>query len=97
MSKLAVLPMMLYTPIRCKPVLIVDMGQRKDNLRWNLPLMNWADALHMDPCELRFMNIVGENEIMSQYYNEHLNSCALDRCLKKAMEMIGWKEKQLCQ
>ena len=56
-----------------------------------------ADALHMDPCELRFMNIVGENEIMSQYYNEHLNSCALDRCLKKAMEMIGWKEKQLCR
>ena len=34
---------------------------------------------------------------MSQYYNEHLNSCALDRCLKKAMEMIGWKEKQLCR
>lgn len=54
-----------------------------------------ADALHMDPCELRLKNMVQEDEIMMQYYGEHLNSCALDRCLKKAMDMIGWKEKGL--
>ena len=54
-----------------------------------------ADALHMDPCQLRLKNMVQEDEIMMQYYGEHLNSCALDRCLKKAMNMIGWKEKGL--
>lgn len=54
-----------------------------------------ADELNMDPCELRLKNIVNENEVMSQYYNEHLNSCALDRCLLKAMEMIDWKNKGL--
>lgn len=32
---------------------------------------------------------------MSQYYNEYLQSCALDRCLKRAMEMIDWKNKPL--
>lgn len=54
-----------------------------------------ADALQMDPCALRLKNIVQEDEIMHQYYNEHLNACALDRCLVKAMDMIGWKEKAL--
>lgn len=54
-----------------------------------------ADALQMDPCALRLKNIVQEDEIMHQYYNEHLNACALDRCLVKAMDMIGWKDKAL--
>ena len=54
-----------------------------------------ADELHMDPCELRFKNMVQENEVMSQYYKEFLNSGALDRCLQKAMDMIGWKDKSL--
>ena len=54
-----------------------------------------ADELHMDPCELRLKNMVQEKEVMSQYYNEYLQSCALDRCLKRAMEMIDWKNKPL--
>lgn len=54
-----------------------------------------ADELHMDPCELRLQNIVHEDEVMGQYYNEYLQSCALDRCLKRAMEMIDWKNKPL--
>lgn len=56
-----------------------------------------ADELKMDPCELRLKNIVKEDEVMSQYYNEYLNSCALDRCLLKAMDMIDWKNKPLRQ
>lgn len=56
-----------------------------------------ADALQMDPCELRLKNMVQEDEVLAQYYNEYLNSCALDRCLKKAMDMIGWKEKSLAR
>lgn len=49
----------------------------------------------MDPCEIRFKNMTRENEVLSQYYNEELNACALDRCLEKAMEMIDYKNKPL--
>lgn len=54
-----------------------------------------ADELNMDPCEIRFINMTRENEVLSQYYNEELNACALDRCLEKAMEMIDYKNKPL--
>ena len=54
-----------------------------------------ADKLNMDPCEIRFKNMTRENEVLSQYYNEELNACALDRCLEKAMEMIDYKNKPL--
>lgn len=54
-----------------------------------------ADMLHMDPADLRLKNIVREGEIMPQYYNEKLNACALDRCLLRAMDMIGWRDKPL--
>lgn len=54
-----------------------------------------ADELNMDPCEIRFKNMTRENEALSQYYNEELNACALDRCLEKAMEMIDYKNKPL--
>ena len=42
-----------------------------------------ADELHMDPCALRFKNMVHENETMPQYYNEYLQACHLDKCLLK--------------
>lgn len=54
-----------------------------------------ADELNMDPFEIRFKNMTRENEVLSQYYNEELNACALDRCLEKAMEMIDYKNKPL--
>ena len=54
-----------------------------------------ADELNMDPCEIRFKNMTRENEVLSQYYNEELNACALDRCLEKAMDMIDYKNKPL--
>ena len=54
-----------------------------------------ADELNMDPCEIRFKNMTRENEVLSQYHNEELNACALDRCLEKAMEMIDYKNKPL--
>lgn len=54
-----------------------------------------ADMLHMDPADLRLKNIVREGETMPQYYNEKLNACALDRCLLRAMDMIGWRDKPL--
>ena len=56
-----------------------------------------AQKLHMDPVKLREINMVREGEIMPAYYGEPNNSCALDRCLERAAEMIGWKEKFPCR
>ena len=52
-----------------------------------------AALMKVDPIELRLKNIVQEGEIMPAYFNEPLTSCTLDKCLMKARDMIGWKEK----
>ena len=52
-----------------------------------------AHALSMDPAALRGKNIVREGEIMPAYYGEPASSCAIDRCIARAKEMIGWAEK----
>ena len=52
-----------------------------------------AHALEMDPAKLREHNIVREGEVMPAYYGETAASCAVDRCLTRAKEMIGWEEK----
>lgn len=52
-----------------------------------------AERLHMDPVALRDLNMVREGQVMPAYYGEQSNSCALNRCLAKAADMIGWKEK----
>lgn len=56
-----------------------------------------AQELGMDPTVLREMNMVREGQIMPAYYGERANSCALDRCLARAKEMIGWEEKYPCR
>ncbi len=55
-----------------------------------------AKKLHMDSSKLREMNMVHEGEIMPAYYNEPMASCALDRCIARGKEMIGWDEKFPC-
>ena len=52
-----------------------------------------AHELHMDPSALREKNIVREGEVMPAYYGETAASCAVDRCIVRAKEMIGWEEK----
>ena len=52
-----------------------------------------AAKLNMDPVLLREKNMVKEGEIMPAYYGETANSCALDRCMERAKEMLGWDEK----
>ncbi|MDO4326159.1 MAG: molybdopterin-dependent oxidoreductase [bacterium] len=52
-----------------------------------------AEKMGMDPVTFREKNMVREGDIMPAYYNEKSNSCALDRCLARAKEMIGWDEK----
>lgn len=52
-----------------------------------------AAKLSMDPCEIREKNMVAEGQIMHTYYGEPCNSCALDRCMQKAKEMMQWNEK----
>lgn len=52
-----------------------------------------AAKLGIDPVKLREKNMVREGDVMPAYYGETATSCALDRCLKRAGEMIGWKDK----
>lgn len=52
-----------------------------------------AEKMGIDPVAFREKNMVREGDIMPAYYNEKSNSCALDRCLARAKEMIGWDEK----
>ena len=52
-----------------------------------------SHALDMDPSMLRAKNIVREGERMPAYYGETAGSCAVDRCMARAKEMIGWDEK----
>lgn len=52
-----------------------------------------ADKLNMDPFEIRRKNIVHEGDVMPAYYGQTNTSCALDRCLERVHEMIGWDEK----
>ena len=56
-----------------------------------------AAKLNMDPIKLRQMNMVKEGEAMPSYYGEIAESCALDRCVARAKEMIGWDEKYPCR
>ena len=56
-----------------------------------------AQKLQMDPVQLRLKNMVREGEVMPAYYGEQTNSCALDRCMERAREMIGWDEKFPCR
>ena len=56
-----------------------------------------AEMLGMDPTVLREKNMVREGQKMPAYYGETANSCALDRCMARAKERIGWKEKYPCR
>ena len=52
-----------------------------------------AARIGVDPVVLREKNMVREGDVMPAYYGETATSCALDRCMKRAKEMIGWDEK----
>lgn len=52
-----------------------------------------AEGLAMDPAEIRLKNISKEGETFLTGQGVLLGSTALDRCIKKGQEMIGWKEK----
>ncbi|MGN0203923.1 MAG: xanthine dehydrogenase family protein molybdopterin-binding subunit [Coprococcus sp.] len=56
-----------------------------------------AHMLNMDPIDIREKNMLQMGEIMPAYYNEPLNSSALDRCIQRGREMIGWDEKYPCR
>ena len=56
-----------------------------------------AARLHMDPFAIREKNIVREGDVMPAYYGAPNTSCALDRCLKKVHDMIGWEDKYPCR
>ena len=55
-----------------------------------------AAKLGMDPLTLRLKNLLEEGDILTAYYGEKLNSCALEACIQKGREMIGWEKKYPC-
>ena len=55
-----------------------------------------AHKMNMDPIKLREINMVHEGDKFTHYYGESATSCALDRCVAKVKEMIGWDEKYPC-
>lgn len=52
-----------------------------------------AAKLNIDPIKLREMNMVQEGDHMPAYYGETATSCALNRCVERCKQMIGWDEK----
>jgi len=56
-----------------------------------------AATIKIDPVKIREMNMVREGMTMPAYYNETTNSCALDRCLERAKNMIEWDKKYPCK
>ncbi len=54
-----------------------------------------AHQMGVDPAWIRELNMVREGDVMPAYYGETCTSCALDRCMARAKEMIGWDEKGL--
>lgn len=55
-----------------------------------------ASKMNLDPVYIREINMVQEGQVMNAYYGETANSCALDRCMAKAKEMIDWDKKYPC-
>ncbi|MFQ5915120.1 MAG: xanthine dehydrogenase family protein molybdopterin-binding subunit [Nitrospinota bacterium] len=51
-----------------------------------------AEAVGMDPAELRLKNAVRAGE--TTVHGWKLESCALDRCIREVMEKGGWKAKR---
>lgn len=56
-----------------------------------------AEKMNIDPIRFREMNMVREGDIMHAYHGETANACALDRCLERAKQMIGWDSKYPCR
>ena len=52
-----------------------------------------AEQLGIDPTVIREKNMVREGMKMPAYFGETANSCALDRCMKKCIELFHWDEK----
>lgn len=52
-----------------------------------------AEALAMDPAELRLRNLIKAGETCLPYAGKLLGSSSLHACIEKGKELIGWREK----
>lgn len=52
-----------------------------------------AEALGIDPTELRLKNLIRESETSLYYDGKKLGSSSLHRCIETGKTMIGWNEK----
>lgn len=54
-----------------------------------------TDALGMHPSEIRLKNLVTAGQNLHQLNEEPHRSCRAEECLKRALEMAGWKDRPL--
>jgi len=54
-----------------------------------------SHIMGVDPTWIRELNMVREGDVMPAYYGETATSCALDRCMARAKEMMDWDAKGL--
>lgn len=52
-----------------------------------------AVMLGIDPLAIRRMNFVQVGQHMPAYYDELLESCAVEACMDRAADLLSWKEK----
>ncbi|ABO51280.1 xanthine dehydrogenase, molybdenum binding subunit apoprotein [Desulforamulus reducens MI-1] len=52
-----------------------------------------AEALKMDPSEIRLQNLIKAGETCLPYEGKLLGSSSLHRCIQRGKELIGWQEK----
>jgi CO/xanthine dehydrogenase Mo-binding subunit len=52
-----------------------------------------AEALGLDPAELRLRNLIKAGETCLPYQGKVLGSSSLHRCIEKGQALIGWREK----
>lgn len=67
-------------------------GATQGTFAQELTVNKLAAELSMDPVELRLKNLVLEGDISAAHPEHALGSSALDRCIRKGKELIGWDE-----
>jgi CO/xanthine dehydrogenase Mo-binding subunit len=65
-------------------------GATQGTFAQELAVNKLAAELSIDPIELRLKNLVLEGDVSAAHPEHALSSSALDRCIRKGKELIGW-------
>lgn len=74
-------------------------GATQGNFALESAINELAEKLGMDPVKLRQKNMIANGEVLGTFTpgvddsENILDSCALDYCVQRGMELIGWQDK----